>query len=152
MISIQSFILIYIPLTSWMPSPMRSEHNRHIFYVDHQGQFNAYVHSELKNSSKNTRRSNTQLFWPICPTRRHNSTTTPIRCCRRGSSLSTRITPFPDTTIGCSKNQTMSSPTSATPRAEGINSQKRQKHHKESLLICAGLLIRKNRKIFLFVF
>ena len=105
-----------------------TNHDVDMFYVGHQGQFDAYVHSELKKlKQENIHRSTTRLYWPICPARRPNTTTTPIQCSRRVSSLSIHTTPSPGAIIGCSNNPTMSSPMSPTLGAVQHSMYQKQK-------------------------
>ena len=84
-----------------------TNHDMDMFYVGHQGQFDAYVRSELKRLKQEYPQISYAVLLAYMPGKKTEYKTTPILCYRRGSSPSSHTTPSPGATTGCLNKQTM---------------------------------------------
>ena len=106
-----------------------TNHDVNMFYVGHQGQFDAYVHSELKKLKQEYPQINYAVVLAYMPGKKTEYDTTLTLCSRRGSSPSIRTTPSPGATTGCSSNLTMSSPTLPIPTVVLLNTPAKQRNN-----------------------
>ena len=81
--------------------------NVDMFYVGHQGQFDAYVHSELKELKQEYPQINYAVVLAYMPGKKAEYDDYSDTMLRKGSSPSTHTTPFPGAITGCSSNPTM---------------------------------------------
>lgn len=105
-----------------------TNHRVDMFYVGHQGQFDAYVHSELKKLKQEHLQVNYAVVLAYMPGKKTEYDDYSDTMLPKESSPSIRTTPSPGATTGCSSNPTMSSPISPTPGAAQHNMPQRQEN------------------------
>lgn len=113
-----------------------TNHDVDMFYVGHQGQFDAYVHSELKKLKQEYPQINYAVVLAYMPGKKneyddYSDTMLP----EKASSPSTHTTPSPGATIGCSNDPATLSPTSPTPGAALLNMLKKLEFRVSTFLI-----------------
>ena len=84
-----------------------TNHGVDMFYVGHQGQFDAYVRSELKRLKQEYPQINYAVVLAYMPGKETEYDDYPTQCSQRELSPSTRATPSPGAVTGCSNNQIM---------------------------------------------
>ena len=102
-----------------------TNHGVDMFYVGHQGQFDAYVHSKLKRLKQEYPQINYAVVLAYMPGKKTEYDDYSDTMLPGGSSPSTHITPSPGATTGCSGRQILSSPISHTPGAAHTSTPKK---------------------------
>ena len=87
-----------------------TNHNVDMFYVGHQGQFDAYVRSELKKIKQEYPQINYAVVLAYMPGKKTEYDDYSDTMLPEGIEFVTRTTPSPGATTGCFSNQTTSSP------------------------------------------
>ena len=104
-----------------------ANHNVNMFYVGHQGQFDAYVHSELKKLKQEYPQINYAVVLAYMPGKKTEYDDYSVRCSLRELKPSIHTTPSPGATAGCLNNPTSSSPISPTLGAVQHSMYQKQK-------------------------